>query len=112
MIPSAGCKNPPMDARVPIACSLEGDDARRRSQEWKVLIRHHLEVARSDQHLTIRFKASDMLRADLTRLVVAERRCCGFVAWELDDRGDEILLSVSGDPIGVKAMAEAFRLEN
>jgi hypothetical protein len=101
-----------MDARIPIACSLEGDDARRRSQEWTALIGQRLEIERSNFHLAVRFEANDKLRADLARLVAAERHCCGFVAWELDDRGDEIVLSVSGDPIGVSAMAEAFRLES
>ena len=101
-----------MDAWVPIACSLEGGDARRRSQEWRALVGQSLVVERSDQYQAIRFAANDMLRADLARLVVAEQQCCGFVAWELDDQGDEMVLTVSGDPIGVTAMAETFRLEN
>jgi hypothetical protein len=101
-----------MDTWVPIACSLQGGDARRRSQEWKAVVGQRLGVRRSDQHLTIRFAASAMLRAELAGRVVAERQCCGFVAWELDDRGDGILLTVSGEPDGVTAMAKAFRIEN
>jgi hypothetical protein len=112
MIPCAGCKNLPMDAWGPIACSLEGDEARRRAQEWRALVGLRHKVKRSDHHLAIRFEANDTVRADLARLVAAERHCCGFVAWELDDRGDEMVLSVGGDPIAVAAMAEGFGLEN
>ncbi|HJU81702.1 MAG TPA: hypothetical protein VJ796_08115 [Acidimicrobiia bacterium] len=101
-----------MDTWVPIACSLQGGDARRRSQEWNALVGQHLEVQRSDQKLTIRFAANAIPRAELARLVVAERQCCGFVTWELHDQGEEMLLTVSGDPFGVTAMAKAFRLEN
>jgi hypothetical protein len=68
-------------------------------------------VERSDEHVAIRFGANDEVRAELARLVVAERECCAFVAWDLDERGDEIVLTLSGDPFGVAAMAQAFRLE-
>lgn len=101
-----------MDGRVPIACSLAGDDARRRAQKWTALVGQSLKVERSDQHLTIHFAANHILLTELTKLVVAERQCCGFVAWELDDRGNEMVLTVRGDALGVTAMAETFRLDN
>jgi hypothetical protein len=41
-------------------------------------------------------------------LVVAERQCCGFVDWELQDRRDELSLIVRGNPDGVLAIAESF----
>jgi hypothetical protein len=46
--------------------------------------------------------------AELSELVAEERQCCGFVAWELEDLGDEVMLSVGGDTEGVTAMAESF----
>lgn len=46
--------------------------------------------------------------AELSELVACERQCCGFVAWELEDLGDEVMLSVRGDTEGVTAMAESF----
>lgn len=46
--------------------------------------------------------------AELSELVAGERQCCGFVAWELEDLGDEVMLSVRGDTEGVTAMAESF----
>jgi hypothetical protein len=43
--------------------------------------------------------------------VVAERACCGFVAWDLDEADDQLLLTVSGNPEGVTAISESFGLE-
>jgi hypothetical protein len=48
------------------------------------------------------------LLTKLGELVAAERECCGFVDWELQNRGDELRLIVRGDPEGVSAMAESF----
>jgi hypothetical protein len=48
------------------------------------------------------------LSTKLDELVAAERECCGFVDWELQNRGDELRLIVRGDPEGVSAMAESF----
>lgn len=97
---------------VPVACSLEGGEARRRSQQWQIVVGQRLEMERSDDRLTIRFAANDALRAELESLVMAERECCGFVTWEFDDLGDEMVLNVLGDSLGVTAMVEAFRLVN
>jgi hypothetical protein len=58
--------------------------------------------------LTMRFPTSIELSTKLRELVAAESECCGFVDWELQDRGDELHLTVRGDPEGVLAMAENF----
>jgi hypothetical protein len=47
----------------------------------------------------------------LVDLVAAERICCGFVGWTLEDLGDEIVLTINGDTEGVEAMAESFGLK-
>jgi len=67
-----------------------------------------LTVDLSPQLLTVRFPTSVELSTKLGELVAAESECCGFVDWELQDRGDELLLIVRGDPEGVLAMAESF----
>lgn len=97
-----------MPDRFPIACSLDGDQARRRWQAWIALMGRRLSVDLSPQRFTVRFPIGDQLRAELGELVAAERQCCGFVAWELEDLGDQVTLSIRGDVDGVMAMAEAF----
>ncbi len=97
-----------MVSGLPIACSLDGDQARRRWHVWKALLDRRLSVVRSPQHLTVRFRADGEMTAELSALVAAERQCCGFVAWELEDLGNEVVLTVRGDTEGVTAMAESF----
>lgn len=67
-----------------------------------------LTVDLSPQLLTVRFPPSVDLSTKLSELVAAESECCGFVEWELQDRGDELRLIVRGDPPGVLAMAGSF----
>ena len=97
-----------MIERIPIACSLEGDQAKRRWQAWNALMEQRLGADRSAQHLTVRFTGDDEVRANLVDLVTAERECCNFVDWELEDRGQELTLTIRGDANGVAAMSEAF----
>jgi hypothetical protein len=68
----------------------------------------HLSVDQSPRRLTVRFRGDDVSSANLSDLVAAESQCCGFVAWELEDVGDEVTLTVRGDQEGVTAMAESF----
>lgn len=93
---------------LPIACSLDGDQARRLWQEWNALMDRRLSVDRSPRRLTVRFPSGDEVMAELGELVAAERQCCGFVAWELEEVGSEVVLTVRGDTEGIMAMAESF----
>lgn len=98
-----------MDRRLlPIACSLEGGEARQRWLDWGALIADRLSEDRSPLELRVRFKADESVRVELNRLVAAERDCCGFVDWHIDDTGDELLLRITGDPLGVAAIHEAL----
>ncbi|MGH8927046.1 MAG: hypothetical protein ACRDWH_01750 [Acidimicrobiia bacterium] len=56
----------------------------------------------------MRFPTSGVFTTKLGELVAAEWECCGFVAWELEDLGNERILPVRGDPEEVRAMAEGF----
>ena len=96
--------------KIPIACSLGAGAARDRWQDWQSLARTLQNVERPVHGLELHFTADDATRAELCRLVVAERQCCGFVAWELEDRGDELVVTIIGDPAGVDAMLESFGL--
>jgi hypothetical protein len=93
---------------IPIACSLDGNAARRRWSEWSSVMAARLSVDLAPERLTVRFTPSVYLSTKLDELVAAERECCGFVDWELQNRGDELRLIVRGDPEGVSAMAESF----
>ena len=92
------CKNCSVAESVPIACSLDGREARRPWAEWTSVMALRLTVDLSPHLLTVRFPTSVELSTKLRELVAAESECCGFVDWELQDRGDELRLIVCGDP--------------
>ncbi|HUP16086.1 MAG TPA: hypothetical protein VM848_08580 [Acidimicrobiia bacterium] len=95
---------------IPIACTLDAGEARERWQQWQSLARTVGKVDRVAHGLSLHFTAADDTRSELVRLVGAERQCCGFVDWQLEELGDELVLTISGDPDGVEAMVESFRL--
>ena len=102
------CKNCYVVESIPIACSLNGDEARRRWAEWISVMAARLTVDLLPQLLTVRFPPSVDLSIKLSELVAAESECCGFVDWELHDQGDQLHLIIRGDPHGVLAMAGSF----
>jgi len=97
-----------MSGYLPIACSLDENEARRRWHEWSDVLGHRLGVVQSATRMTVRFPPSDALSTKLGELVAAESLCCGFVDWQLDEQSDGLELTVSGDPAGVLAIAESF----
>ncbi len=99
-----------MDPLAPIACSLEGDETRQRWHDWQALLGERRAAHQSPEELRLRFRGEARLRTELDRLVAAERECCGFVTWDLENHDDEVILSIRGEPTGVAAMAEAFHL--
>ena len=95
---------------VPIACSLDGHEARRRWNEWNVVMGGRLGAELTSHGLTVRFSTDRVGRERLVALVAAERQCCGFVECELEDQGDEMSLTVRGNKEGVMALAESFEI--
>lgn len=93
---------------LPIACSLEGGEARHRWLDWGALVADRVSAERSALELRIRFKDHEEVRSELNRLVAAERECCGFVDWDLDVEEGELILSVRGEESAVTAIGAAF----
>lgn len=100
-----------MDFQLPIACSLEGSEARRRWEAWNHLLARRVETEQSDHHIALMFPRTGGTSTELASLVAAERACCGFVTWDLQNRGDFTRLTIHGDIDEVAAMAESFGLE-
>ena len=96
-----------MPEHGPIACSLDGDAARRRWADWASVLAARVSVELDPELLTVRFPPSADLSTRLGALVAAERECCGFVDWALEDRAANFA-SLSVAMPGVLAMAESF----
>jgi hypothetical protein len=95
-----------MSDHIPIACTLDAGEARARWQEWAKLSPANRLVDISPTRLEFHFP--EPVHARLTELVAAERDCCGFLDWELEESGDDLVLTVSGEEMGLAAIAAQF----
>lgn len=85
-----------------IACSLNLTDLAQRREDMRA-------VPLLGASAQLRFARES--RTDLERIVAAEARCCAFLAMELRDDGEELVLTIDA-PKGAEAvlggMVEAF----
>jgi hypothetical protein len=84
-----------MTEALPIACSLDPGDLKRRLTAIAAigaasLLGHESEGTR---HL-LRFRSDAATRRRLEEIVAAEAACCAFLDLKLEERGGELVLSV------------------
>jgi len=81
--------------RLGLACNLSDADLATRHAEWNDIDATAL-IGRHDASGTVtsRYRATPETRAELERLVAAERVCCGTANWKLHDAGDELRVTV------------------
>jgi|FLYL01.1.fsa_nt_gi hypothetical protein len=92
-----------------IACTLDSGAAKQRWQEWGRLEPTAKLVHADAGHLQFRFPLE--AESELTRLVELERACCGYVDWRLQHRDDGVILTISGERLGIEAIALQFGLD-
>jgi hypothetical protein len=113
--PTGGpCEREPGAAeREPIACSLDGQGARRRLDEFRAAFESgYLGSERMpDGALRWRFRAHPGLSEELRSLAERERACCRFLRFEIRPNGDEIEWdSRVDDPEALPVLEEFFAL--
>src|SRR5438552_5080832 len=87
--------SPGVTGRLGLACNLSTAELATRREEWKAIDA----VALSGREeaggsVTSTYRASPDTRAELARLVAAERGCCGTADWSLHEEGDELRVTV------------------
>jgi MerR family transcriptional regulator, copper efflux regulator len=86
-----------MPDQTPIACSLGGDEVRKRQAEMAALGKSALIDARpGPAGAELRFAARAGVRERVGAIVAAESRCCPFLTMELRDEPDVVVLSIEG----------------
>ena len=85
----------------PIACSLAPNDLQTRLREWSDLRKAALIAERTEGNVntTIWVRRGDVA-TQLRRLVDAERQCCSFLGFDLQEIEDEIRLATTFPPGG------------
>ncbi len=84
---------------MPVACTLGPNDGAARMQRWHELSAQGRPTTRRRGHLLeVRYNASHGIREELEALAAAERECCPFVAWTVDQEESHVVLRVEADP--------------
>jgi hypothetical protein len=94
-----------MSETPPIACTLSPADMPQRAAEIRALGRDALlGVERSEARAILRFRRDAAVRARVEAIVGAESKCCPFIAFDLADAEDAIVLTLEAPDGGQAAM--------
>ena len=86
-------------ALLPVACTLGPSDGVSRMRRWHDLSAQGRPTSRRRGHLLeVRYNASPGIREELEALATAERECCPFVTWTVDQEESHVVLRVEADP--------------
>jgi hypothetical protein len=84
---------------LPVACALGADDGAERMQRWEALSATGRPVARRCGHqLVVAYRPEPGVHEELQALAAAERQCCSFVAWDVRQEAEHVVLRVTADP--------------
>jgi hypothetical protein len=82
--------------RLPIACTLDAGQLQDRLAEMSAVGRSSLRaVEPGSRQAVLRFGPAGAVRERLAAIVQAESHCCAFMDFELRERADEIVLTIS-----------------
>jgi hypothetical protein len=86
---------------IPIACSLSATDARTRIADWKHLL-DRAAVTRTpvEGGTRVALAPLDGVREELGRLLAAERECCPFLDFELEDSEGVLAVTIPAEADG------------
>jgi hypothetical protein len=95
----------------PVACTLAADELTDRRTLWGRIEPGVISRVRRDDALLVSYRSDPLVRELLPTLVRAEATCCAFADWELTAHEEDILLTITGPPAGLDALAAEFGLE-
>lgn len=99
----------PEPTELPIACTLETGDGAQRLARWRALsARGAPSVARKADALLVAYPAGPGVREELEVLAAAERECCSFAEWEVEQDGERVVLRIRSHGDGLAAIAALF----
>ena len=104
-----------MPTELPIACSLSATELPARLAQMAELGRDALaDVELRGTHATLRFAAGPGVRERVTSVVAAESACCAFLAMQVRDEPDAVVLDITAPEdaeLVLHELVDAFRGE-
>jgi hypothetical protein len=84
---------------LPIACTLDASEAELRLTQWRRVGEHAKLAAHLAGHrLAVTYQPQVL--AQLQDLVQAERGCCSFLDWSLEESPEQVVLTIRSDENG------------
>ena len=103
-----------MPTELPIACSLSATELPARLAQIAQLGHALIDVKLTGTHATLRFVAGAGVRERVTSVVAAESACCAFLAMQVRDEPDAVVLDITAPEDAERVLHElvgAFRGE-
>src|SRR5688500_8922766 len=86
-----------MPSDLPIACSLNATQLVERLAEMSALGEDALlDATRDGTRARLRFAARAGVRERVERIAAAESECCAFLAFDVGDEADTVVLTIEG----------------
>jgi hypothetical protein len=105
---SAGASGAAADGGDSLACTLDGDGARVRMEEFRSVFRRaYIAGERFTGGVRWRFRSEPGLLAELRTLAAREQACCSFFHFEVFERAEEVWWQTMAQP-GAEAVLEEF----
>ena len=77
-----------------LACSLDGKEQRDRVADWTKVIQRATSREVQDGRIISRYTSDPHLLGELRVLIAAEAECCSFMAFEVQETQDEVIVEV------------------
>jgi hypothetical protein len=93
-----------------IACKLHPGEASRQRATWRG-VRHQVEIVQRTRvpgGFGISFRGPQSAVEAVESLVALERKCCSWADWQVQTRGDRVVLHVTGPEVLIEPLARAF----
>ena len=104
-----------MPTELPIVCSLSAAELPARLAQMAELGRDALvDVELTGTHATLRFALGAGVRERVTSVVAAESACCAFLAMQVSDEPDAVVLGITAPEdaeLVLNELVDAFRGE-
>jgi hypothetical protein len=102
------CPGDQAPLETPIACSLRGDDLRRRQRRLGDALQRAVALERSPSGVTAAFASDPELEAELRALARAESECCPFLRIAVRRAGEMLVFEVVGPAEARPVIDEMF----
>lgn len=101
----------PTSEPAPIACSLSSASLRDRETEWATLAATSLrKKVPTTSGVRLEFEPDHDTTHQLLDLVIAERECCAWAAWDLTHTAAATTLNVTAEGEGARVLQQMFEV--